>query len=105
MIWEKHVTVPLEYHQSSISLVLTPEWISLTAVLLLLSDVAAARSCVVQPSVVDLHASTRAVAPVLVPRHGVPQRHADLQQRQESEHGAPDGPYTEVLLLGRQSAE
>lgn len=73
----------------------------LTVVLLLVPDVAAARSRPVQPGSLDLHTGARTVAPLLLSRDRVPLGHADLQQRAEGQHSPADGAHTQVLLLGR----
>lgn len=53
-----------------------------------------------QSGPVDLHTGARPDAPLLLPSHRVPQRHADLLEREARLHRVTDGPHAQVLLLG-----
>lgn len=72
-------------------------------VLLLVPHMAAARPRPLQPRAVDLHPGPGPVEALLLPRHGVPLRHADLLQREAGLHRLADRSHAEVLLLGCES--
>lgn len=59
----------------------------------------------VQPGAVDLHAGPRTDASLLLPGDRVPQRHADLLEREARLHRAADGPHAQVLLLGGEPSK
>lgn len=66
---------------------------------------AATGSRVVQPSALDLHSGARPDAALLLPGHRVPQRHADLLEREARLHRTADGPHAQVLLLGGEPSK
>lgn len=73
--------------------------------LFFISNMAAAGPRIVQPSAVDIHSGTGSDKAVLLLGDRVPQRHADLLEREARLHRAANRTHAQVLLLGGEPSK